>query len=69
MEDMPAERFFSYAERLTSYKGVLRARAEKGSSQTTSQIERTPNSSSKASGEKTHFRDVKHNPELAQYFD
>lgn len=28
MYEMPALRFFSFADRLTAYKGVLRARAE-----------------------------------------
>jgi len=74
MEDMPAERFFSFAERLVAYKGAIRMRAEKDSSRTTSSVERTPNTAKRsepasAPQEKKHFRDIKHNPELAQYFD
>lgn len=76
MEDMPAARFFSYAERLVAYKGVVRMRAEKGGSETTSHHDERPNARSQSSqtepqapAEKKHFRDIKHNPELAQYFD
>jgi len=73
MEDMTAERFFSFADRLVAYKGAIRMSAERGSNETTSRPERTPNASSQASpsesGEKKYFRDIKHNPELAQYFD
>jgi len=73
MEDMPAERFFSFASRLVAYKGVIRMRAEEEHENSSPRNSASPNMSSKASqGDsqgKKHYRDIQHNPELAQYFD
>lgn len=73
VEDMPAERFFSYADRLIAYKGVIRMRAEEESEKSSPRNSPTPNTSSKASAGdsqgKKYYRDINLNPELAQYFD
>lgn len=78
VEDMSAERFFSLTERLVAYRGAIRMRAEDDKRSSSGHHESAPNSASSASAksattapaqEKTYYRDIHHNPELAVYFE
>ena len=65
MRSMTADRFFSFCLRLIHYQGALRATFEEQQAQ--EQQARLP-ASERPSGQVRHYRDIHHNPELAQYF-
>jgi len=73
MEDMPAVRFFSFAERLVAYKGAIRMKAEEDKSTSSSQHRDAPNRASRPAkadpAEVKTYRDIQHNPELSVYFE
>lgn len=73
---MSAERFFTLSDRLIAYNGVVRARASRERHSVSDASDSAPNAhsqprqtSTRASGEAKHYRDIHHNPELAVYFE
>lgn len=63
MYDLDARKFFLYVMRLPAYQGALRATAEREHEQ------RKGSSSTSSTGSTKTFSDIKHNPELDEYFD
>lgn len=73
IESLSAERFFAFAERLMAYEGAVRFTAQTEERESQRQYSPTPNASPSASASssdgKKYYRDIKHNLELAEYFD
>lgn len=71
IEDMDAARFFSFAERLHGYRGVMRMRAEEQAQ--TAAAAAAPASPAAARqqagrGSVTHYSDISENPAVAELF-